>query len=154
MNVLEDLNVDVSSGIDGTNMVDFVNKVQYSIKDGYMQFGFDVNLDGTVTASYLFHKELEIAERVATFTELAITIKFEKKMEPSQVEQFFEQKEQAIAQWGEETANMIDDYISGLIIACSEGEWIDALKRIVVFVVIIVILKKITELLIVVIPKP
>ncbi len=154
MNVLEDLNVDVSSGIDGTNMVDFVNKVQYSIKDGYMQFGFDVNLDGTVTASYLFHKELEITERVATFTELAITIKFEKKMEPSQVEQFFEQKEQAIAQWGEETANMIDDYISGLIIACSEGEWIDALKRIVVFVVIIVILKKITELLIVVIPKP
>ncbi|MBR0429156.1 MAG: hypothetical protein IJK17_03600 [Lachnospiraceae bacterium] len=65
MNVLEDLNVDVSSGIDGTNMVDFVNKVQYSIKDGYMQFGFDVNLDGTVTASYLFHKELEITETFA-----------------------------------------------------------------------------------------
>ena len=65
MNVLEDLNVDVSSGIDDTNIVDFVNKVQYSIKDGYMQFVFDVNLDGTVTASYLFHKELEITETIA-----------------------------------------------------------------------------------------
>jgi len=65
LHVLEDLNVDVSSGIDDTNMVDFVNKVQYSIKDGHIQFGFDVNLDGTVTASYLFHKELEITETFA-----------------------------------------------------------------------------------------
>ena len=109
MNVLEDLNVDVSSGIDGTNMVDFVNKVQYSIENGYVEIGFNVALDGSATLSYLVHKDANINQGLTYYTELAIEISYEDRMTSAQVKQYNSQRELFVQRCGQGFADAIND---------------------------------------------
>lgn len=93
LKVAEDLYYNNSLGIDTAGMLDFQNKIQHNIENGYIEVGFNVKSDGRVCISYLIHRENPLAAQVHGFTEIAILIEYKETLSKYKVEEYNARKE-------------------------------------------------------------
>ena len=109
VDLINEASFQASTSIDAEEMLDFLNHVQYSIDNGYVEIGFNVALDGSATLSYLVHKDANINQGLTYYTELAIEISYKDRMTSEQVKQYNSQRELFVQRCGQGFADAIND---------------------------------------------
>lgn len=119
-NILREASYDISLNASVEHMIDFQNKVQCDIGNGYIEVGFSVMPDGTSSISYLIHKDANESEMLSTYIEVAIEITFKEKMSKTQVADYNEYRTRIQEKRGEEFTIGAFDMIGMVIGALSE----------------------------------
>lgn len=106
----DEVSYNTSAGINSEGMIDFQNKVQYAIDNGYIEVGFNISSDGTASISYLIHKDASLEEGISDFTEIGIEITFKEKLTESQINEYNTQKATLSEKKGESYARKFFDF--------------------------------------------
>lgn len=106
----DEVSYNTSAGINSEGMIDFQNKVQYVIDNGYIEVGFNISSDGTASISYLIHKDASLEEGISDFTEIGIEITFKEKLTEAQINEYNTQKATLSEKKGESYARKFFDF--------------------------------------------
>ena len=106
----DEVSYNTSAGINSEGMIDFQNKVQYVIDNGYIEVGFNISSDGTASISYLIHKDASLEEGISDFTEICIEITFKEKLTEAQINEYNTQKATLSEKKGESYARKFFDF--------------------------------------------
>ena len=106
----DEVSYNTSAGINSEGMIDFQNKVQYVIDNGYIEVGFNISSDGTASISYLIHKDASLEDGISDFTEIGIEITFKEKLTEAQINEYNTQKATLSEKKGESYARKFFDF--------------------------------------------
>ncbi len=116
MNKLKDASSDNSVNIDYNGIVDLQNKLQFNVKNGYIEYGLNISETGEVSISYLIHKDANVSEGLTEYVEVGLKITFKEHMPLEDVKKYYENKRKARELNKEAQYEMMSDIVSvGLV---------------------------------------